>query len=356
MTEVPADAPRSVAAQSFEELGGHESILVEQRLDHAVLDQLMTEAERAASPWDYADAVGELSERALRHAFAEETVLFPACRQHLGDEGEAWTADVEAKHQEVNELLQQISGADVDADTRAAFGRVCALIRADAREEEDDLLPRLQAVLDAGELRALGAAWQAARVAAPIRPHPRVPRRPPANAMAAPVLAVTDRLRGPAAASPCPRAGLRRTLGARVVAGAAGVAAMTLAEKLEQRFTGRPNSHVPRRTLEELTGLRARTPSGKWALNHAMHWGQGAALGVLRAGMTARGHRGLRPSLVFAGLRFGTDQTLENATGVGAPPPTWPRAELALDIAHKVVYALAVGVVADRLVRPRWET
>jgi hypothetical protein len=43
---------------------------------------------------------------------------------------------------------------------------------------------------------------------------------------------------------------------AGLAAGAAGVAAMTLAEKLEQRFiTGRPNSYVPAHTLERLLGL-----------------------------------------------------------------------------------------------------
>lgn len=350
MTTLP---PRSVAAQNFEELGGRESILVEQRLDHAVLDQLMTEAERAPDAWALAEAVAELSQRALRHAFAEETVLFPACRKHLGDEGEAWTADVEAKHQEINELLQQISGSDVDADIAAAVARVCALIRADAREEEDELLPRLQAVLDEDALRALGSAWQASRAAAPIRPHPRVPRRPPANALAAPVLAVTDRLRGPAAPAPRPQVHPVRVLGAGLVAGAVGVVVMTLAEKAEQFVSGRPNSHVPQRTLEELTGMRGRTEAGRWMLNHVMHWGQGAALGIARAAMTARGHHGLRPSLVFAGLRFATDQTLENATGVGAPPHTWPRDELVIDIAHKLVYAIAAGMAADRLLRPR---
>ena len=205
-------------------------------------------------------------------------------------------------------------------------------------------------MLDADALRTLGSAWQAARVAAPIRPHPRVPRRPPANALAAPVLTVTDRLRGPAAPAPS-RAGALRVVGTGLLAGAVGVAAMTLAEKVEQRVTGRPNSTVPRRTLQALTGLPARTERERWLLNHAMHWGQGTVLGIARAVMTERGRRGVRPSLVFAALRLTADQTLENATGVGSPPHAWPRTELVLDVAHKVVYALAAGAAADRLLR-----
>jgi hypothetical protein len=41
---------------------------------------------------------------------------------------------------------------------------------------------------------------------------------------------------------------------------------------------------------------------------------------------------------------------LENATGVGAPPWTWPRNELVIDVLHKGVYSLVTGAVADRLV------
>lgn len=54
-------------------------------------------------------------------------------------------------------------------------------------------------------------------------------------------------------------------------------------------------------------------------------------------------------------VRLSTDQTLENATGVGAPPRTWPRQEHVVDLTHKLVYAVATGLVADRLVaeRPR---
>lgn len=51
-------------------------------------------------------------------------------------------------------------------------------------------------------------------------------------------------------------------------------------------------------------------------------------------------------------LRLSIDQTLENLTGVGAPPWTWPREELIIDLVHKTVYALATGAAADALVRP----
>ncbi len=140
-------------------------------------------------------------------------------------------------------------------------------------------------------------------------------------------------------------------LAAGLLAGAAGVAAMTLAEKVEQAFTGRPNSFVPAHTLERLLGLPARPDRERLGLNWAMHWGQGIALGPVRAWMASRGLGGPFGSFLFLNLRLLNDQSLENATGVGAPPWTWPRDEQAVDIAHKAVYAFVAGLVADRLVR-----
>ncbi|WP_309117848.1 hypothetical protein [Saccharothrix sp.] len=139
---------------------------------------------------------------------------------------------------------------------------------------------------------------------------------------------------------------LMRSLGQGVLAGAVGVVVMTVAEKVEQRVTGRPDSHVPARVLERLTGLPERRSR---AHNLVMHFGQGALLGVVRALMANAGLRGPVASGMFAVVRLTNDQVLENATGVGAPPQTWPRPELAVDLLHKAVYAFATGAVADRL-------
>jgi hypothetical protein len=55
---------------------------------------------------------------------------------------------------------------------------------------------------------------------------------------------------------------------------------------------------------------------------------------------------------MFTVVRLTADQTQENITGVGAPPWTWPRSELLIDLLHKAIYGFATGVVADRLARP----
>jgi hypothetical protein len=142
---------------------------------------------------------------------------------------------------------------------------------------------------------------------------------------------------------------LSRSLREGVVAGAVGVAVMTLGEKVEQRFSGRPDSYMPARVLERLLRLPEAPGRQPEPLNWTMHGGQAVVLGVLRSVMANAGLRGPWSSAMFAVVRLTNDQILENATGAGAPPWTWPRRELAVDLLHKAVYAYATGAVADLL-------
>lgn len=138
-----------------------------------------------------------------------------------------------------------------------------------------------------------------------------------------------------------------------IVAGLAGAAVMTIGEKIEQRLSGRPDSHVPARVLERLAGLPERPRRQPASLNLAMHYGQGAVVGVLRAVMANVGLRGPVASGMFSVVRLTSDQILENATGVGAPPQTWPRRELMVDVLHKSVYGFVTGAVSDALAARR---
>jgi len=106
---------------------------------------------------------------------------------------------------------------------------------------------------------------------------------------------------------------------------------------------------MPARVLERLTGARERPGRQPLLLNWAMHFGQGALIGVVRSLMATAGLRGPWASAMFAVVRLSNDQILENATGAGAPPQTWPRPELVVDLLHKSVYAFATGLVADAL-------
>lgn len=137
------------------------------------------------------------------------------------------------------------------------------------------------------------------------------------------------------------------------VSGLLGVAVMTAGEKLEQAVTSRPDSYVPGRTLWTLLGGSPGDRARPAARNHLMHWGTGAVVGAVRGVWAVTGIRGSRANAMHSVLRLSIDQTLENASGVGAPPASWPVREQFWDFAHKVVYSTATGVLADRLIRPR---
>jgi hypothetical protein len=79
-----------------------------------------------------------------------------------------------------------------------------------------------------------------------------------------------------------------------VVAGLAGVAVMTAAEKAEQVLTGRANSYVPARALLILLRPSPREDARPVGWNHAMHWGTGALLGALRGTWSVTGIRAAR--------------------------------------------------------------
>ncbi len=132
------------------------------------------------------------------------------------------------------------------------------------------------------------------------------------------------------------------------VAGVLGVAAMTVGEKVEQSLTRRPDSYVPGRALLTLVGRHAPDEAKPLVANQLLHWATGATLGALRGVWSVVGLRGPRANLAHTVVRLSFDQTVENVSGAGAPPHTWPVNEQMVDVWHKAVFSLVTGVLADR--------
>ena len=185
---------RSISAQNDLELGGRGSILARQKRDHVRLDRLLHRL--GAVPPGRQDAVLlDIYRLVFPHAFAEEAVLWPAIRRLLPD-GRALTLQVELEHQQINELVTGLEKLDPGSPAHErTLRRIVELLREDVRDEEDSLLPRLQATLSPSQLRLLGASWKIVRAIAPTRAHPIVSRRPPGNVLSALPLALLDRAR-----------------------------------------------------------------------------------------------------------------------------------------------------------------
>jgi hypothetical protein len=130
---------------------------------------------------------------------------------------------------------------------------------------------------------------------------------------------------------------------------------MTAGEKAEQITTKRPNSYVPARTILTLLGRTPGQAEKPFIWNRLMHWGTGAVLGSLRGMWAVTGIRGPMANTKHTAVRLAFDQTLENATGMGAPPTTWTQREQVVDVLHKAIYSIATGVAADRWIPPLLE-
>lgn len=185
---------KSLAEQSVTELGGRLSVLTRQKRDHVKLDRLLQLLE-AAGPEQQDAVLRRIYRLVFPHAFAEESVLWPTLRRTLPD-GPHLTLQIEQEHQEVNELVTSLEQLPVQSPERqATLRRLVEVLREDVRDEEDQLLPRLQAAASTSQLRRLGLAWELVRRIAPTRAHPVVARRPPGNVIAAAPLSIVDRLR-----------------------------------------------------------------------------------------------------------------------------------------------------------------
>ncbi|MCE0447128.1 hemerythrin domain-containing protein [Streptomyces tricolor] len=131
----------TIREQTVEQLGGGSSILVRQRREHQEMDRLMDRYRSLDDAHERERVLKQVVQLVFSHAFAEETVLWPAVRASVPD-GEELTARVEEEHQQINDLVADIERLPAGAPEREAkVQRAFALIRQDIRDEEDLLLP-----------------------------------------------------------------------------------------------------------------------------------------------------------------------------------------------------------------------
>jgi hemerythrin superfamily protein len=164
--------------------------------DHRELERLFKEferAERAEAPDRQRDTVRELIRALSVHAVIEEQFVYPALRRAGADTG---VLDALEEHHAVKLTLSELETLPATHSRYAAKVRLLAEnVRRHVTEEEAELLPLLERALDDGQRSALGDSLDAAKRAAPTRPHPAAPDTPPGNFIAGAVAAVYDRSR-----------------------------------------------------------------------------------------------------------------------------------------------------------------
>src|SRR4051812_6419734 len=129
----------------------------------------------------------------VRHSVAEEVLVYPEVEKKVSaDEAE----HAREEHAEAEETLQRLE--KLDADDPSFDDELATLmkeIRHHIEDEEGEMFAHMRQVIEAEELRKLGARVEAFKKVAPTRPHPNVPNEPLARVAAGPAASLFDRMR-----------------------------------------------------------------------------------------------------------------------------------------------------------------
>ena len=160
---------------------------------HEVLDLLGQIP--GADPGQRRDLADTVIAELMRHSVAEEMHVYPAMRDHLPDGESRVQHDIE-EHQQLVEVMKELEGHDAaDARFLETLGRLEVVLRDHVPDEESDQFPQLRARLSREQLVEMGMKVEAAKKAAPTRPHPSAPHSELFHKTLGPGVGLVDRLR-----------------------------------------------------------------------------------------------------------------------------------------------------------------
>lgn len=134
-----------------------------------------------------------------RHLSAEEQYLYPAVRKVVPD-GDLLADRELAEDHGLLVTLKRLDGVRPDDPAFTGLAAdVTAAVRRHVDADAEELLPLLAQMVPVEDLIRVGNRVETAEEAAPTRPHPATPSRPPWNKIVDPAVAVVDKVRDVAA-------------------------------------------------------------------------------------------------------------------------------------------------------------
>jgi hemerythrin superfamily protein len=178
-------------------MSGHGGdVIQELTTDHREVEALFAQIE--ALPTGHPERrtlVSAAIKELVRHAEAEEAYLYPAYRRALSDGDRIADMEIE-EHAEAERTMKELENLPAeDARFDPLTDKLIREIRAHVAEEESDIFPRFAAASTPDELFKLGNQVRTAKAAAPTRPHPMAPDKPPLNKLLGPGTGLLDRAR-----------------------------------------------------------------------------------------------------------------------------------------------------------------
>jgi hemerythrin superfamily protein len=163
--------------------------------DHRMVEQLLRDYEAAASSEQKQGVVDIVVRELSKHAALEELLFYPLVEKVLPD-AKRQVDDQLRGHMTVKRLLARLDAGPLqDEEANELVDALRVEVHHHVEEEENGLMPQVRRAVDAQALEELGEVIDKAKQTAPTRPHPSAPDRPPSLALAAPVVAIYDRLR-----------------------------------------------------------------------------------------------------------------------------------------------------------------
>lgn len=143
-------------------------------------------------------------------------------------------------------------------------------------------------------------------------------------------------------------------LGRGLAAGLVGTAAMTLAQRLEMKLTGREASSAPADAVEEVFDIEPRSEAAEQRLSQLTHWAYGTGWGGVRGLLGGLGIAQRVATPVHLALVWGAAAAMLPRIGVAPPVRSWGAKKIASDVFFHGVYALATGLAFEWLDRRAW--
>jgi hypothetical protein len=141
-------------------------------------------------------------------------------------------------------------------------------------------------------------------------------------------------------------------IGRGLLAGIAGTAAITLSQMVEMKITKRESSNTPAEAVEKVLPVETESEEQKEQLSNLTHYAYGTSWGIPRALIDMAGVHGWKATALHLGAVWGTALVMLPKLEVAPPVKKWSAKQIAIDIMHHTVYAIAAGLVYDSIKRP----
>ena len=147
---------------------------------------------------------------------------------------------------------------------------------------------------------------------------------------------------------------LSTAIGDGLVAGFVGTAAMTVSSTVEARLRGRAPSTAPARATAKALGIADfQDDIARARFNDLSHWGYGTGWGVVRGLLGAAGLPARKATAAHGAAIWGSAAVTLPALEIAPPFVFWGKEEVAIDLFHHTVYAVATGLAYEAIAAGR---